>query len=130
MGPVGGGGGGWGGGGGGRLAGKSADFCRAEHQVADAAGLLVQLALTLQPVPPRGAQVAILARQPVKTDIRHLLAGLGRATVFVEIRAGLSLGAPYLSKHFPGVIHLRVPSSRCCCPIDSNSSPLAAATSD
>src|SRR3984885_6129326 len=120
-----------GGGGGARLADKSADFCRAEHQVADAAGLLVQLALTLQPVPPRGAQVAIVTRQPVKTDIRHLLAGLGRATIVVEIRAGLSLGAPYLAKHFPGVIHLRLPSSRCCCPsLDSNSSPLAAATSD
>ena len=64
--------------------------------------------------------------QAVEADVRHPLAGLGRAAGLVEVRAGLALGAPHLAEHLEGLIrltaHRRYLSARCCCPgPDSNS---------
>jgi hypothetical protein len=91
-----------------------------QDQVGDGAAVLAQLALALQPVPPRGAQVALGAIDVAETDVGHPLARLPGAH-FAEVRAGLSLRVPYPAKYFQGLIglaaHLRILSAGTVVPI-------------
>src|SRR5215467_5804576 len=85
---------------------SAARLGRPENQVGEGAAR-AQLALTLQPGPPRGAQV-VVAVYVAEPHIGHSLAGLPGAGL-VEIRGALPLGTPDPAKYLEGLIGFAAP---------------------
>src|SRR4249919_2012824 len=79
---------------------------RPEDEVGQAAALGVQLALTLQPVPPGGAQVGVVLGHVGETDVGHPLAGLPVAGGLVEVLGAMPARAPHPAQHVEGLIRL------------------------
>ena len=72
---------------------------RAEDQVPDARRTALELALAPQPVPPGRLQVAARLGHAVEADVLHVLAGLRRAAVVVEVVAASARRGPDRAQH-------------------------------